>query len=112
MIIASEGLPNGVFTRTSRVSPRPAMEYRPLPPMMPIFTFLFFAPDFVERVAAFAIFNPPSPVQLPELRCARGDTRPGFWYRGRTARASLPSPTPESTIYCYRASPRETNPSP
>src|ERR1044071_3624010 len=33
---ASEGSPNGVCTVTSRTSVSPGMEYRPLPPIMPI----------------------------------------------------------------------------
>ena len=33
---ASDGAPNGVSSETSRTSVRPGMEYRPLPPMMPI----------------------------------------------------------------------------
>src|SRR6266851_5750936 len=34
--IASEGSPNGVFTRISRVFVNPFIAYSPLPPMMPI----------------------------------------------------------------------------
>src|SRR6267378_3739094 len=41
--ITSEGSPNGVFTRISRVSVRPLIEYNPLPPIMP-------------RVALFSVF--------------------------------------------------------
>src|SRR5271168_3594266 len=32
----SEGFPNGVFTRTSLVSVRPLIAYKPLPPIMPM----------------------------------------------------------------------------
>src|SRR5215472_255180 len=44
---ASEGSPNGVFTRTSRVSVNPLMAYRPLPPMIPM-----------DACAAFALLFP------------------------------------------------------
>src|SRR5882724_12531144 len=45
--IASEGSPNGVFTRISRVSAKPFIEYSPLPPMMPS----------VALFPAFALFD-------------------------------------------------------
>src|SRR5450432_4594605 len=34
--MASDGAPNGVFMRTSRVSLSPLIEYSPLPPIMPM----------------------------------------------------------------------------
>src|SRR6266851_3020109 len=52
--IASEGSPNGVFTRISRVSFSPAMEYNPLPPMIPIVANA--SPPAVFFVLAFTIY--------------------------------------------------------
>jgi len=60
MTNASEGSPKGVFTRASRVSLKPAIEYRPLPPMMPSFTTSFTALFFV----IFRFFAICSPFQL------------------------------------------------
>ena len=48
------------------------------------------AAAFFGRFAACAIFNPPLPARLPRRRCARARTPPAFWYRGKTARSSLP----------------------
>src|SRR6266851_7671620 len=58
--IASEGSPNGVFTRISRVFVNPFIAYNPLPPMMPIAACaldlaLF---GFLAFFAAIFIFSP------------------------------------------------------
>src|SRR4029077_13084985 len=66
--IASEGSPNGVFTRISRVSVSPLIAYSPLPPMMPI---VAWAADFaLLGLPAFfgAIFFSPLAVKAALLQ--------------------------------------------
>src|SRR5450432_864769 len=83
---ASLGSPKGVLTRSSRVLVRPGMEYRPLPPTMPIsamvpFGFVFVA-DFPLAFFTFAI--PCSPALLPvQIHRLDFDFAASFVERGR-----------------------------
>src|SRR6267143_4010451 len=56
--ITSEGSPNGVFTRISRVSVKPLIEYNPLPPIMPRVALFSGFPLFDFFVFFAAIFSP------------------------------------------------------
>jgi hypothetical protein len=54
--MTSDGSPNGVFTRISRLSASPGMVYSPLPPIMPIVARTF-EPLFFPREAVILLLQ-------------------------------------------------------
>src|SRR6266853_4085126 len=91
--MASEGSPNGVFTRTSRVFVNPFIAYSPLPPMMPIaaWTLDFALFDLLAFSAAISLLSSSREGRSSSGFRSRRKTDPSFDRR-------LPRPIPQAAI--------------
>src|SRR6267154_999764 len=91
--MASEGSPNGVFTRTSRVFINPFIAYSPLPPMMPIaaWTLDFALFDLLAFSAAISFLSSSREGRSSSGFRSRRKTDPSFDRR-------LPRPIPQAAI--------------
>src|SRR6266850_2781552 len=102
--IASEGSPNGVFTRISRVSVKPFIEYKPLPPMMPsvalfpVFAlfafFVFFAAIFSPWLLKVAASVGQSALPKNFIHGGKRIFLPLRHFRGKFRQPLLPPPPP------------------